>query len=248
MSQMFQCHYMRSCIYNANKKYHSSDKNGKYENFKRLFPHVVMNQSRFNNYQKRFLEFSKKNVSMSVKNALLSICNEENWCKLDQGLQILHTVNVCEPCKHIIVKGSETPTTPPVATFKLDIEIPLPETPKSRDQLGFKKAVATAIWDEVNMKWDNHFKDEKGLSYTEVLEKCSGSNIKAKLNASEKKKATRATHRKIKTSLENKYQNVDTCTLYGTRQSGAQYENQRFAHCFESKEDAQLKAQKRSYI
>ena len=40
---------------------------------------------------------------MSVKNALLSICNEENWCKLDQVFQILHTVNVCEPCKHIIV-------------------------------------------------------------------------------------------------------------------------------------------------
>ena len=80
MSQVFHCHYMRAAILRNNKLFHSSDYNGKHEQFLFQFPHIDIDQGRFDNYQKRFLEFSrsKKNDIWKAKDELMSKYSLEN--------------------------------------------------------------------------------------------------------------------------------------------------------------------------
>ena len=206
MSQVFQCHYMRAAILRNNKVFHSSDYNGKHEQFLFQFPHIDINQGRFNNYQKRFLEFSrsKKNVIWKAKDELMSKYSMENWQKLGTDVEKLHTLHVCEPCKFIVFgeKTSTTPVTPvtPVTPLQsLDLNsIPLPDTPKSRNDPAYQVVMAKSYLDKDNEHWNQQF----GTNFTDVLTKVPEANLTQKLTASEKKKKARNTHFFISTVLQ----------------------------------------------
>ena len=100
--------------------------------------------------------------------------------------------------------------------------------------------MAKSYLDKVNEHWNQQF----GTNFTDVLTKVPEANLTQKLTASEKKKKARNTHRRVKKSLEGNFSQVDTETVFGIRQSRSQYEKQRMAQCFESKENAQNKFSK----
>ena len=257
MTQVFQCHYIRSCIFRINKSYHSHDTVGKYEEFHSLFPHIELNKNKFDTLQKRFLEnMRKKKVLMqNEKDKLIEKYTVEKWNKLEKDDKLLHTLNSCVSCKPISIctppppktmpKTTTTPSTPvtPLQALNLsNFEIPVPDTPKSTLQLGYQRQALRCIMTQINDRWDSTFTNR---TFSEVLCKCPESDVIKKPTPSEKKKKLRDVHRRVKNDVEKQLSINDSSVLFGTRQSKLQYEKARMSLSFQSKENAEKRVEKR---
>ena len=82
MANIFQCEYMKSCIFKVYKDVHSFDSDTKYEKFKTQFG-PELDKKTFIKNSKRFLEYAKKNKVDKAK--LLKSHSLEEWELLDES-------------------------------------------------------------------------------------------------------------------------------------------------------------------
>lgn len=261
MANVFQCWYMKSAIYRINSTLHSTELSLKYDMFNEQFPHTALDKSMFLTYMKRFNDHNrKKKISQAERSLASNTFSLEKWNKLDSETKILHTLKICQPCKHLSLSipsnspqpqistpTQQTPSlsvpevrTPTTPLSSLSINIPIPEKPLN----GADAVAAKELLSRANESFNSVF----GKSFTEVICKVPESKLQLRPTDTERKQKIRKMQRNIKKSLENKIHSHDADVHYGTRQTKSQYCRQRLATFFETKEDATERTKKRKYF
>ena len=89
--------------------------------------------------------------------------------------------------------------------------------PTVKNKLPYMKAAAESVIENINTQWDAIY----DTPFTEILTKLPSTNLSQKNTDAERKEKLRNIHRKLKTNLENSWQenSKDTNTLLGTSQS-----------------------------
>ena len=126
-----------------------------------------------------------------------------------------------------------TPNTP----FRsLCISVPIPDkTLPDAEKIAAKLAIA---------KLDEGFKLAYGKPFTDLAPKVPGSKFQLKLTSVERKRKMRNLHKKVKQSIEKEMHSRDTNTLFGIRQTKAQYSKQRASLFLENKDLAKRRTEK----
>ena len=70
MAGMFQCGFIRCCIFDGNKDLHSSDTGGKYQMFENQFKHIKLEKKHFSRRAKEFAILPKKTLAGERKRRL----------------------------------------------------------------------------------------------------------------------------------------------------------------------------------
>ena len=102
MSLVFQCRYVKSCVFRINKNYHSLDVDSKYKEFCLQFPHILTTKESFKKKNmRRFIDrYRKKRHIFSLeKEVLLEDYDLESWNKLANDEKLNHTLFDCSVCK-----------------------------------------------------------------------------------------------------------------------------------------------------
>lgn len=97
MANLFQCQYIKACIFKIYKDFHSTDTTGKYESFSDQFG-IDINKKDFIKYSKRFIEHSRKSGNNVNKANLLNTFSFEEWEKLDGSTKNMHSLRDCAGC------------------------------------------------------------------------------------------------------------------------------------------------------
>lgn len=128
---------------------------------------------------------------------------------------------------------SSPPFTPLSQTtpFYGHVDIPLPD----KSLKGAEKVAATIVMKEMDSMFNNIYGD----SFSNILTKIQASNLQLKLSPSQRKISYVWCTCKIvnvKLSIKKEVHSRDASTLFGTRQARSQYEQQRLALHFVTKE------------
>ena len=101
MSLVFQCRYVKLCVFRINKNFHSLDHDSKYKEFCLQFPHILTTKESFKKkYAKIHRQVSKKRHIFSLeKEVLLEDYDLESWNKLANDEKLNHTLFDCSVCK-----------------------------------------------------------------------------------------------------------------------------------------------------
>ena len=141
---------------------------------------------------------------------------------------ICNTPLAIETEENIPVKENITNSTPSPNSVTFQSKIPVTEK-----SLAYMKASAQSVLKDINKQWDKVYE----TPFTKVLTKIPECNIVKKSSSSEKKKHLRQIHRKVKRSIEKSWEEKDTDTFYGTRQSKSRYCKQRTSLFFEKRSE-----------
>ena len=106
MANLFQCQYVRACILNSYKEFHSADTTGKYQNFNCQFG-FDMSKKDFVKYSKRFIEYSKKLITGLNKAEMLKNYSTEAWEMLDEFQRRKHSLRHCLGCNKNVNPDSD---------------------------------------------------------------------------------------------------------------------------------------------
>ena len=111
MVNLFQCQYIKACIFKVYKEFHSTDTTGKYQSFHDQFG-FDLNKKDFIKYSKRFIEYSKKSGTKINKEEILKTFSLEEWERLDQSEKCQHSLLDCLGCQNKIFISHHTTTDP----------------------------------------------------------------------------------------------------------------------------------------
>ena len=101
MSLVFQCRYVKSCVFRINKNFHSFDVDSKYKQFCLQFPHILTTKESFKKNMRRFIDRyrKKRHIFCLEKEVLLEDYDLESWNKLANDEKLNHTLFDCSVCK-----------------------------------------------------------------------------------------------------------------------------------------------------
>lgn len=253
MTTLFTCKYMQASIYKINKTVRDNDE--KFRLFIETFHEQCPNleKKKFIKDLKRFIEIvNRKKID---KDEVINEYGAEKWNKLSAQETGKHSYKQCKEClilepTEFVVKFRSPAAENPAEAEPLN-NPSTPVTPVTPLQsLSLNTSTGMKMKDKVKAaqslleQADKQFQQELGTPFSHLLTKIPGSQYQLKENSYDKKKKIRQMSRNMKKKFENHAAEVDALTFYGTRQTKSNYEKQRMAIYFESREDARKRTEK----
>ena len=114
MSAIFQCHYIKSCIYYISGNFHAYETDLKYNHFSNQFAHIKVEKKWFIKQFKRYMDhYRKKKVALDrERKKVVNEYSGDSWNMLTDDMKLGHTLNMCHSCS--LLPSLFPPPTPSV--------------------------------------------------------------------------------------------------------------------------------------